>query len=161
MSINETHLDETVNDFELEIPGFVIYRNDRNRHGGGVALYVRDDVKHKPRKDLTIPGLESVWIEMSTPDNKDYLICSMYRPPSASAAYYDKIIDNLELASSKNMEIIVMADLNFNHILDESLSTNPVHLIENLFLLQQLIEEPTRATLTVATYLIWFSTRPI
>ena len=62
MSINETHLDETVNDFELEIPGFVIYRNDRNRHGGGVALYVRDDVKHKPRKDLTIPGLESVWI---------------------------------------------------------------------------------------------------
>ena len=107
MSINETHLDETVNDFELEIPGFVIYRNDRNRHGGGVALYVRDDVKHKPRKDLTIPGLESVWIEKSTPDNKDDLVWSMYRPPSASAAYYDKIIDNLELASSKNMEIIV------------------------------------------------------
>ena len=151
MSINETHLDETVNDFELEIPGFVIYRNDRNRHGGGVALYVRDDVKHKPRKDLTIPGLESVWIEMSTPDNKDYLVCSMYRPPSASAAYYDKIIDNLELASSKNMEIIVMADLNFNYILDESLSTNPVHLIENLFLFQQSIDEPTRATLKSST----------
>ena len=75
----------------------------------------------------------------------------MYRPPSASAAYYDKIIDNLELASSKNMGIIVMADLNFNYILDESLSTNPVHLIENLFLLQQLIDEPTRATLKSST----------
>ena len=38
LSINETHLDSIINDFELNISGFSLYRNDRNRHGGGVAI---------------------------------------------------------------------------------------------------------------------------
>ena len=41
ISINETHLDDTINDFELLIPGFLLYRRDRNRCGGGVAFYIK------------------------------------------------------------------------------------------------------------------------
>ena len=67
----------------------------------------------------------------------ELIICSMYRPPSASDDYYDKMIENIELVSMLNKGIVIFWDLNFNYKLDESLSSNPVHLIENLFQLSQ------------------------
>ena len=51
-----------------------------------------------------------------------------------------------------NKEIVIFRDLNFNYKLYESLSSNPVHLIENLFQLQ-IVTEPTRKTLTSSTHL--------
>ena len=39
---SETWLDSTVNDGEIYTPGFQVVRRDRNRSGGGVALFVRD-----------------------------------------------------------------------------------------------------------------------
>ena len=68
ISVNETHLDDTISDFELNIQGFTMYRNDRNRCEGGVALYIRDNVKQKLRPDLFIPGTESLWVEISIPN---------------------------------------------------------------------------------------------
>ena len=39
---SETWLDSTVNDGEIQVPGFNVLRRDRNRNGGGVALFIRD-----------------------------------------------------------------------------------------------------------------------
>ena len=39
IGINETKLDHTVIDGEVEIDEYQIIRNDRNSFGGGVALY--------------------------------------------------------------------------------------------------------------------------
>ena len=97
--------------------------------------------------------IESLWVEMKSPDGTSYLLCSMYRPPSASHDYYDKMIENIDLVSMLNKEIVIFRDLNFNYKLDESLSSNPVHLIENLFQLSQIVTEPTRKTLTSSTLL--------
>ena len=99
LSINETHLDSTINDFELNISVFSLYPNDRNRHGGGMAIYIPDEIKHKLRSDLFVVGLESVWVEITTDDGSSYLLCSMYRPPSSRNDYYDMMIENIELAS--------------------------------------------------------------
>ena len=151
LSINETHLDTTINDFELNISGFSLYRNDRNRHGGGVAIYIRDEIKHKLRSDLFVVGLESVWVEITTDDGSSYLLCSMYRPPSSRNDYYDMMIENIELASVSDHEIILMGDLNFDYVIDESLSSNPIHLIESLFEMTQLVENATRRTITTST----------
>ena len=80
----------------------------------------------------------------------------MYRPLSARKEYYEKIIENIELAASNNKEIkdiILWGDLNFDYKLDESLSPNPVYWIEVLFELTQPIEKPTRRTLTTSSLL--------
>ena len=37
--IVESWLDGTILDKELSLPGYKLYRWDRNRHGGGVAIY--------------------------------------------------------------------------------------------------------------------------
>ena len=99
-------------------------------------------------------GIESLWVEISKGiNNEPLLICSMYRPPSASHKYFDKMVENIELASSTNMQMIILGDLNFNYQIDESLSSNPIHLVENLFQMSQIIEEPTRKTPTTSTLL--------
>ena len=42
LAINETKLDETIADSLLGVKGYALHREDRNRHGGGVAVYVRN-----------------------------------------------------------------------------------------------------------------------
>ena len=41
LSINETRLSENIDDGFVKIDGYDIFRADRNRAGGGVALYVK------------------------------------------------------------------------------------------------------------------------
>ena len=47
LAINETKLDETIPDDLVAISGFSIIRRDRNRNGGGVAIYIRNTVYDK------------------------------------------------------------------------------------------------------------------
>ena len=41
LAINESKLDHVSND-EIHIPGYNIVRKDRNRHGGGVIMYIKE-----------------------------------------------------------------------------------------------------------------------
>ena len=52
LSINETRLDDSIHNDEVKIPGFDIVRKDRNRNGGGVAIYLRNTIPHTVRDDL-------------------------------------------------------------------------------------------------------------
>ena len=70
------------------IEGFSMpFRFDRNRSGGGVIVYVRDDI---PSKQLTkhkrLDGIEGVLIEVNLRKIK-WLIFGTYRPPSQSVEY--------------------------------------------------------------------------
>ena len=38
--ITETKIDSTIDNSHIEIDDYVVVRNDRNRHGGGVAMYI-------------------------------------------------------------------------------------------------------------------------
>ena len=38
----ETWLDPTIDDFEISIQGYCVHRVDRNRHGGGVLVFIKD-----------------------------------------------------------------------------------------------------------------------
>lgn len=47
LAISDTHLDSSFEDTELYIKDCNIFRNDRNRYGGGVAFYIQN---HLPVK---------------------------------------------------------------------------------------------------------------
>ena len=40
LAINESKLDNPINDGEIHIPGYVSIRKDRMRHGGGVSFII-------------------------------------------------------------------------------------------------------------------------
>ena len=42
IAIVESWLCPDISDNEIRIPGYYLFRQDRNRHGGGIVLYVRD-----------------------------------------------------------------------------------------------------------------------
>ena len=42
VAIVESWLCPDISDNEICIPGYYLFRQDRNRHGGGIVLYVRD-----------------------------------------------------------------------------------------------------------------------
>ena len=45
ISICETWLDESISNDEVFIPGFTLIRRDRNRHGGGIAIFIYNSVR--------------------------------------------------------------------------------------------------------------------
>jgi len=162
LCLNETFLDNTITDHEMGINGYTSLRKDRTRHGGGVAMYIKDTINFKCRDDIPSNfSLECLWIEISGKDSESILLCSIYRPPSADHTYYSNIIDMLMKASSENKHLVVIGDMNFNYVLDEELYKNPIHFIEKCFGMHQLVNKPTRKTHSSSTLIdIILTTRP-
>ena len=85
--------------------------------------------------------------------NKDVVIACIYRPPSAPASYYNHIVDTLERASFFNELMIVLGDTHYSYEFNEDLYQNPIFMLENMFMLKQLISSPTRVTVTSSSLL--------
>lgn len=77
----------------------------------------------------------------------------MYRPPSANVEYFNLMLDQIERLNQMSDQMLLLGDLNFNYKLDESLCTNPIHHIEVLNNMRQIITTPTRVTNTTSTLL--------
>ena len=58
MGVTETWLDSSVEDAEVEIQGSIIQRQDKQRSGGGVCIYVHNDIAFNPRSDLSMDSLD-------------------------------------------------------------------------------------------------------
>ncbi|PIK46567.1 hypothetical protein BSL78_16576 [Apostichopus japonicus] len=72
--ITESWLREDIDSAEVSHPGYVVYRQDRrdthNGVGGGVLLYVRDDIVSVEKSQLQGSFVNSVWCELSTNNSK-------------------------------------------------------------------------------------------
>ena len=42
LAISESKLDNSIEDSEIRIKGYRTFRKDRNRHGGGVIMYIKE-----------------------------------------------------------------------------------------------------------------------
>ena len=64
LTIQETKLQKGIDTDRLKMPGYhEPYRLDRNRHGGGVLIYVREDIPTKPVKHSFTRDIEGMFIE--------------------------------------------------------------------------------------------------
>jgi exonuclease III len=154
LCLTETWLDESVLDSDILIDGYMLFRKDRGGRGGGVAIYVRDNINFIDRSVTLHNGVEAVLVEIvSRTKNPNILLTCMYRPPNCSADIFDNIVDYIEKLFSENKEVVILGDLNYDYKFDETLSENPIHLIENLFGMKQLVQSPTRVSKNSSTLL--------
>ena len=81
--ITETKLDNTFPVSQFHIDGFSMpYRLDRNRNGGGVIVYVREDVPSKLLlKHCFKDDIEGLFVEINFRKSKWHL-GRIYHPPS-------------------------------------------------------------------------------
>ena len=151
ITLNETRLDDSVLNGEVEIPGYDIVRRDRNRNGGGVAIYIRNNIPFTIRKDLMPDNLELLCVELKKPKSKPLLISTWYRPPNSSCELLNDFEQFLKL-DDENKEIIITGDFNCN-LLEQSKSLPTSKLVDliDIFQLQQHIQSPTRTTHTTSS----------
>ena len=64
IGITETWLDHIVTDSKIHVDDYSVLRNDQNRQGGGVCVFIREDLAFNPRSDLKQGVLEVVWTEI-------------------------------------------------------------------------------------------------
>ena len=121
LKISETKIDYSFPIGQFLIEGFCTpYRLDRNSKGGGVLLYVREDI---PSNLITVdinPGIkliESFYVELNLRNNKWLINCSYNPHESLVGNHLDAVSKTLDLRSSTYDKIILLGD--FNNEIDE------------------------------------------
>ena len=111
--IPETKLDDTYSIPQFHIDGYSMpYILDRNRNGGGVIIYVRDDIPGNVlRKHLFPNDIEGIFVEINYRKSK-WLLCGTYHPPSQSDQYYFDNIDKGLDVYCQYEEIMLVGDFN-------------------------------------------------
>ncbi|KAK3083103.1 hypothetical protein FSP39_014041 [Pinctada imbricata] len=145
LCFTESWLNSEISDDEIKIKGFHLpFRCDREtRQGGGVTVYVRENLVCKRRTDLEVKGLENVWIEADI-KHETFLIGTFYRPPNSTATTWDQIQNSISAANDTNVtNILVLGDFNENQF---SLNPTKMKLISASQGLTQLLNKPTSIT---------------
>ena len=112
LTINETKINESVLDDEINISGFHLIREDRNSYGGGV-LMIRKTTPFSERNDLlTACSLVILSVEISKPWSKSFLVSTWYRPPGSVIRFFDDFENFLRRCDLENKELLLMGGLN-------------------------------------------------
>ena len=112
--VTETKLDPSFRNGQFFIDGFARpFRRDRNKNGGGVMIFVRDDIPTKEIKIKFVPSdVECLSIELNIRKTK-WLIVGCYHPPSQNYNYFfynlSKALDSLNSNSEK---FLLVGDFN-------------------------------------------------
>ena len=140
MTVSETHLDALISDGEIEIPGYCIFRKDRNRFGGGVAIYVQNHIPVKTRNDLMNPAIEALWLQIHLPHTKPLIIGCCYRPPNSNVQYIEEICTMLQRATDEDREVYFLGDLNIDWLSTSCALKERIRVAMNVCQLNQMIQ---------------------
>ena len=88
------------------------YRLDRNRNGGRVIIYVREDIPGKNLRKHFFPNdIEGIFAEINFRKSK-WLLCGTYHPPSQYDQYYFDNIDKALDVYCQYEKIMLIGDFN-------------------------------------------------
>ena len=87
----ETKLDEPSPESQFKIPGFTSpFRRERNEFGGGIMVFVREDIPSKVISKETL-SIEGMFLELNFRKNNKWLLSCSYN------LYFNTITDHLEI----------------------------------------------------------------
>ena len=66
MGVSETFIEKNIADHEISIDGYNCVKKNRNRHGGGVLVDIRQGIAYNEITDLAGSQVESVWISIQS-----------------------------------------------------------------------------------------------
>ena len=112
----ESRLKSEIDDCHIDMPGYSVLRQDHNPAGGGIILYVKNNLKKKvlhtskttQQCKPLLPEYITVWEEHSPPT----LIVLVYRPPNVPIRSDKQLVRILRSACSDYSHKIIMGDWN-------------------------------------------------
>ena len=111
ISITESKVDNSISDSNVEIPGYCILRCDRNRNGGGLACFVKQDLCFNLRS-TTIGDIEGMFFKILLPKAKPIFVGIINRPPN-SINFLECFNNHLDDINLDN-EIFLLGDFSMN-----------------------------------------------
>ena len=92
--------------------GYKCLHKDRNIFGGGLCLYINEDIPSKQIHTKLLEGLESICIEMNLRKRKR-LVIGIYKPPqSCSKMFIEKLSNQLNDLHTSCDNILLLGDFN-------------------------------------------------
>lgn len=111
----ETWLSSEINDRLINIEGFNLLRNDRNRHGGGICIYIRKGLAYRLIKKSVIcendVSTKTEYLILEILIGKDRLLLAVYyNPPEVDCC--DLLRSHFEEYSMKYSSTFFIGDFN-------------------------------------------------
>ena len=75
-----------------------------------MCIYLRSSINYVIRNDLIPTDLEAVCIEISKPHSKPFLVTTIYRPPLASADFFNSFENFIKAIDDENKEFYILGD---------------------------------------------------
>lgn len=103
---------------EIKLTNFVVYRNDRGTHGGGVLIAIRNDVEHKRLPNYNTEVAENISIEVKM-ERLNLVFTSAY-VPKYSKHYKNDIFK----MTPRSKNFVAFGDFNSKHVAWNCTSNN-------------------------------------
>ena len=141
----ESWLSDEVLDSEISLTNYQLYRLDRNRHGGGIIIYIHNNLT----TELITKGaysLEFLAVSVSNGISK-FCISLFYRPPSSPVHVMDSLFTTLEtLNISSFTNFVLIGDFNINFHNPSCFLYPKLSNILQSFSLSQVVQDATHNT---------------
>ena len=116
MGVSESWATEFINDAELHIEGYNMYRKDRKgARGGGLILYTKNNIRAGVNEEFSNEEFaESIWCNVEL--NKQRLLVGLcYRSPTSTDTNDEQLRSVIEKAvlRATTHHVLIMGD--FNH----------------------------------------------
>ena len=168
IAVNEIFARENEEGAFTNLDGYRYLPNCRKEYAqGGVALYIKDDLKFSQRHDLTIleeKYFESIFVDLHVKPHP-ITIGTVYRSPDESISSNNKFLhhlrNSLRILDRKKNPCFIMGDMNYD-LLDLDSQAEDLFKDEMFsFYFYPLINHPTRIADTSATCIdhIWTNVR--
>ena len=146
--IVESWLDNSISDNEISIPTYQLFRHDRNRHGGGVAIYVHFSFICNVILKAGPFDLEFISVSLlSRSSFGKFCLCLFYRPPSSPVSVLDNLCTTLQIVNPVDFSnFLLLGDFNVDFCNPEHHLFSHVSNILLSFSLTQVVPSPTHVS---------------
>ena len=122
--LTQTKISSQISDNEISLPGYGVFRSNRNRHSGGIAIYYRDNLDAIKLEFMNRPNIEycNATVRLAQKIN----VCCIYRPQTAKVPdWLPKFTALLELiTAANNFPIIITGDFNIDLLSNNDFADN-------------------------------------
>ena len=116
--IVETWLDNEITDNEICLTNYHLFRLDRNRHGGGIAIYVHSFLSCNVILQGGPFGLELLSLSISSHlTSCKFCSCLFYHPLSSPVSIFDNLCTTLQIVNPARFHsFVLLGDFNVNFV---------------------------------------------
>ena len=123
---------------DINIPNYNTEHCPTEGPNGGALIYIKNDIIYKVRNDLKIyqrKKLESVFIEIINPNNRNIIVGCVYCHPSMEVNEFNSLFLNTlseNLFSEKNKKIVLLGDFNIDRLKYEK-DHNATYFLDQMY----------------------------